>query len=162
MLIKKIYFNLKGKKILTFWLIFLNCIIVYPIRVEIHHKLFQIDPNIEWQNQKESIKQITEYITFYLFDRKSLIDYSNPINFEKNYHNIKDCKKKNDLIINYFLFFKKEALNKKKSNKDILNLQNYALDLLQTCNKKNDEYIQNNAKNIIYWLSLYVSYHSSY
>jgi len=145
--IKKFLSIIIGKKNLTFWLIFLNCLSLTPIRVEVPHKLVKIEPNALWYGQNQSLKLIKEYITLYFFEKQFPIE-----DFEKQFYNEKDCKKKNDLFLSYFVQTKNQAY----TSEEILSFQNYALDLIQLC--KENEYIEKNAKNIIYWFSTYEEY----
>ncbi|GIX42366.1 MAG: hypothetical protein KatS3mg129_2099 [Leptospiraceae bacterium] len=158
MLLNKFNQYVVGKKNLTFWLIFLYCSTPIPVRIEIQHQLEKIDSNVIWQSKNQSLKSISEFITLYLFYDDSYKKLSYFEDFKNIYFKEKDCKKKNDLLLNYFLSFKlkKKSAKEEVSKEEILNLQNYAFDLIQSCKK--NEYIESNAKNIIYWLSTYEEY----
>jgi FKBP-type peptidyl-prolyl cis-trans isomerase (trigger factor) len=145
--IKKFLSFILGKKNLTFWLIFLNCLSLTPIRVEVPHNLIKIESNAQWYGQNQSLKVIKESISFYFFDKQFPIE-----DFEKQYYNEKDCKKKNDLLLSYFV----QSKNQNLTSEEVLEFQNYALDLIQSC--KENEYIEKNAKNMIYWFSTYEEY----
>jgi len=145
--IKKFPSIIIGKKNLTFWLIFSNCLSLVPIRVEVPHNLIKIESNALWYGQNQSLKLIKEYITLYFFEKQLSIE-----DFEKQFYNEKDCKKKNDLFLSYFV----QKKNQPYTSEEILSFQNYALDLIQSC--KENEYIEKNAKNIIYWFSTYEEY----
>jgi len=145
--IKKFLSFILGKKNLTFWLIFLNCLSLTPIRVEVPHNLIKIESNAQWYGQNQSLKVIKESILLYFFDKQFPIE-----DFEKQYYNEKDCKKKNDLLLSYFV----QSKNQNLTSEEVLEFQNYALDLIQSC--KENEYIEKNVKNMIYWFSTYEEY----
>ncbi len=156
---KNIFFT--GKRFLTFWLIFLNCIHTYPIKIELKHNLIKIDENTYWQNSKQSLKFIEEPIILHFFSsskRDSIMNKMNNENYvldeNEDFIREKDCKKKNDLLIflylNHLYRYKNELLEERK--KKTLKLQNYALILMQECE---DLTIVKNARKILYSLSIY-------
>jgi len=57
--IKKFLSFILGKKNLTFWLIFLNCLSLTPIRVEVPHNLIKIESNAQWYGQNQSLKAVS-------------------------------------------------------------------------------------------------------
>lgn len=165
MWISKKISHLKGKIFLTFWLIFLNCINTYPIKIELKHNLIKIDERITWEDTTQSLKFLKEPIILYFFNltmRNEIINESNqkaPMFIEKEHFlHEKDCKKKNDDLIYLYLNHIKKYKNVEYNEdikKEVLKLQNYALTLMQDCE---DTIIITNARKIIYSLSFYEIY----
>lgn len=138
----------QGKLIFTVIpILVIRCISVYPVRIEIPHRLDKITPRIPWQTQDQSVKVIKETVTLFLF--------SSPARHPANLHFLhSDCKKQNDVLILKFL----EELDKSRTGMDknkILEIQDESLDLLQRCR---ESYIQRNMQNILYLLTVYEFY----
>lgn len=145
---KKIKNILKSNLFLTFWLIFLNfCISVYPFRIQIEYKLAKIDKETIWEKENQSINQLKETITFFMFKPEKFI--KNEFQINEHRKEVLNCKEENDFVLNYFFSIIQESQKNKQS---IFYLQDKALRLLNECE---NSYIRENARNIIYWISLY-------
>lgn len=158
-----------GKIFSVYWLIFLNCIYTYPIKIELKHYLAQIDDKIIWENTNQSLKFIEEPIILYFFsatNRDQAVKYKEHqkdiVYDSENFLSKKDCKENNDVLIFQYLghikkYNKYDLNNKENIKKENLQIQNYALNLIQDCD--DDITILENARKILYSLSIYEIYH---
>lgn len=147
-MVKKNNIGLKSNLFLTFWLIFLDfCISVYPLKIQVEYKLSKIDLETVWEKENQSINRLKETIIFFLFEPKRLKNNKLQTNDQKK--EFLGCKEENDFILNYFFNIIQESKINKES---IYYIHDKAFQLLNKCE---NSYIRENAKNMIYWISLY-------
>lgn len=149
----KTLYNFYGKSFLTFWLIFLkSCISIYPVKVSFFHNLSKVDSNINWETENQSLLFLKEEMILYFFNNKH--QFRNEVDLKKVMGDSKDCKEKNDVLVNQFISFTKNK--PQQFAKDYRNeFETYSFWLLNNCE---NYYIKENAKNILYWFSLNEEY----
>ncbi|MFN3604393.1 MAG: hypothetical protein ACK4UJ_06765 [Leptonema sp. (in: bacteria)] len=133
--------------------------VAFPLKVTLEHNLSRIDKNIHWEKENQSIFILKEEIIFYFFSqskRNQIFNKDYKMETKKtNILKIENCKEINDFTLEKFLWLRNPTKKWESLEIELNEVKELSLWLLKNCN---NSYIQENAKNLLYWQSLYEEY----